>query len=117
MTQIGNFTSTNQNDMLAELRGDIRTLGFSGNLSIVRERQSSNAKAPTHRVYVLKDDGTQFEIGAAWSQEIKRGNRAGEEFLSANLDDPSFERPLSFAIFQDGENTWQATWRRRQAAS
>lgn len=114
MTAIGKFQSTKTHDLLAELIGNVRTIGFSGKLALVREKASLHPNAPSHRVLLLSDGNDRFEIGAAWSQTIKRGVRTGEEFLSVNIDDPSFERPLSFALFRDDENTWEATWRRRE---
>lgn len=117
MTSIGKFKSTQPHDPLSEILGSIRTINFSGKLAVVRDRASSNPSAPTHRIYLVDSEGERFEVGAAWSQSIKRGAREGEEFLSANIDDPSFERPLSFALFRDDESTWEATWRRRANAN
>lgn len=117
MTAIGKFQSTHTNDLLAELVGEIRTIGFSGKLAIVRTKGSLHPNAPSHRVFLILEGGDRFEVGAAWSQTIKRGNRTGEEFLSVNIDDQSFERPISFAVFRDDENTWEATWRRREPAN
>ncbi|MBU2606171.1 MAG: DUF736 domain-containing protein [Alphaproteobacteria bacterium] len=105
------------NDLTAELVGNIRTIGFSGKLAIVHDGGASHPNAPSHRVFLINEDSVRLEVGAAWSQKIKQGVRAGEEFLSANIDDPSFERPLSFALFQSDEHTWEATWRRRQTTN
>ena len=117
MTQIGKFRSTYSTDVLSELVGTIRTINFSGKLSIIKDGNSTNPNAPTHRVYFIPDDTAKVELGAARTQRIKRGPREGEEFLSVTIDDPSWQNSLSFSLFQDDETTWLATWRRRQSAA
>lgn len=117
MSEIGKFRSTNTIDLLAELIGTVRTMNFIGRLAITRETNAGNANAPTHRVYVISEDAQRIEVGAAWTQIIKRGAREGEEFLSVTVDDPSWQQSLSFSVFRDDETTWVATWRRRQSAA
>tara|TARA_R110000787_G_scaffold143451_1_gene257067 strand:- start:4902 stop:5258 length:357 start_codon:yes stop_codon:yes gene_type:complete len=113
MTVIGKFRHTRAQDPLSELIGQIHTLTFDGKLAIIRESASDKPNAPSHRIYLLDESRGRFEVGAAWTQKIKRGAREGEEFLSANIDDESFAKPLSFAVFQHDEDSWSATWRRR----
>tara|TARA_R110000787_G_scaffold22424_7_gene65178 strand:+ start:2640 stop:2993 length:354 start_codon:yes stop_codon:yes gene_type:complete len=117
MTNIGTFRSANNTDILSELIGTVRTINFSGKLSIQRDTGSSHPNAPTHRVSLVPDDAAKIEVGAAWTQRIKRGPREGEEFLSVTIDDPAWENSFSFSIFQEDETTWIATWRRRQSAA
>lgn len=117
MTNIGKFRCNNLVDPLSELIGVIKTVGFFGRLAIVREGSGSNPNTPSHRIYLVADDVGRIEVGAAWSQTIKRGPREGEQFLSASIDDPSFAKPLSFAVFQEDEDSWTATWRRRKDAA
>lgn len=115
MTQIGTFRSRDSNDLTQSLEGHINTLAFSGKLAIKREHNSDHPNAPTHKIYFVRLDAANVEIGAAWTQKIKNGERAGEEFLSAQIDDPSMPHPLSFGLFQEDEDgNWNATWRRRQ---
>lgn len=115
MTQIGNFRSRNSNDLTQTFEGQINTLAFSGKLVIKREQSSDHPNAPTHKIYFVRPDAANVEIGAAWTQTIKSGERSGEEFLSAQIDDPSMPHPLSFGLFQEDEDgNWNATWRRRQ---
>jgi uncharacterized protein (DUF736 family) len=84
---------------------------------VKREKSSDHSNAPTHKVYFVRLEAANVEIGAAWTQKIKFGDRQGEEFLSVQIDDPSMPHPLSFGLFQEDEHgNWNATWRRRQAS-
>ena len=115
MSEIGKFRSRSQSDLLQTLEGHIGTLNFSGKLVVKRESSSGHPNAPSHKIYFARPDSANVEIGAAWTQKIKTGERLGEEFLSAQIDDPSMPHALSFGIFQEDENgSWNATWRRRQ---
>jgi len=51
------------------------------------------------------------ELGAAW---VRRSGGDNHEYLSVQLDDPTFERPISAALFHDegGEHA-QLVWTRR----
>ena len=57
----------------------------------------------------LLSDGS--ELGAAW---VRRSGADNQEFLSVQLDDPTFERPISAALFyaEDGERA-HLVWNRR----
>ena len=117
MGHIGRFHSRNASELLQTLEGDISTLAFSGRLIIKQEYSSDHPNAPSHKVYFYRQDAANIEVGAAWTQKIKLGDRQGEEFLSVQIDDPSMPHPLSFGLFQDDEDgNWNATWRRRQAS-
>lgn len=117
MANIGTFRSHSSSDLLNTLEGQISTLNFTGKLVIKREQTSDHSNAPTHKVYFVRSEAANVEIGAAWTQKIKFGDRQGEEFLSVQVDDPSMPHPLSFGLFQDDEDgNWNATWRRRQAS-
>jgi uncharacterized protein (DUF736 family) len=58
---------------------------------------------------VLSDSS---ELGAAW---LRRSGADNTEFLSVQLDDPTFERPISAALFyaDNGERA-HLVWNRRQ---
>jgi uncharacterized protein (DUF736 family) len=116
MSKIGEFKPKYPADPLRELSGWIRTVAFEGNLSIKREGNSLRQNAPTHRVYITTEGRDPIEVGAAWLNTMTRGNRQGEEFLSGTIDDPSFATPLAFGVFQEGEDLWVASWRRRKSA-
>jgi uncharacterized protein (DUF736 family) len=54
-------------------------------------------------------------IGSVWKKTIKAQRRAGEEFLSLTVDEPSFPAPLNVAAFMtERPGIWDITWRRRQ---
>lgn len=117
MANIGTFRSRNSSDLLNTLEGQISTLNFSGKLVIKREQTSDHSNAPSHRVYFVRPEAANVEIGAAWTQQIRSGDRIGEEFLSVQIDDPSMPHPLNFGLFREDEDgNWNATWRRRQAS-
>jgi uncharacterized protein (DUF736 family) len=117
MSNIGKLNSADMSDELRELRGSIKTLNFQIEIRIRKKSHSENPNAPTHEVLGRSADGNFEIVGAAWLKTITRGEREGREFLSANIDDPSFPYPLNFAVFRDTPGEWIATWRRRQAAT
>ena len=113
---IGKFRSRQLSAPLQSLEGDISTLSFSGRLIIKEEFTSDHPNAPSHKVLFHRPDASNIEIGAAWTQQIKSGERSGKKFLSVQIDDPSMPHPLSFGLFEEDENgNWVATWRRRQS--
>jgi len=115
--KIGNFTALQTNDELAELSGHIKTMEFEASIKIRRDDPSNNPDAPTHSVSARSPKGNYVPVGSAWTKKIVNGPNAGGEFLSVTLDDPSFEHPLNFAVFQEGNGQWNAVWRRRQTSA
>ncbi len=115
--QIGNFNAQQPNDELAELLGHIKTMEFEADIKIRRGDPSNNPDAPTHSVSARSPKGNFVPVGSAWTKKIVNGPNAGGEFLSVTLDDPSFEHPLNFAVFQKENGQWNAVWRRRQAGA
>src|SRR5258708_12643926 len=80
MANIGSFKKSGE-----EFQGAIVTLSVqTKGVRIVPESNRANDNAPSHRVYVGR-----AEIGAAWS---KRSND-GPDYLSVNLDAPTFNAP------------------------
>lgn len=113
---IGKFRSRQLSAPLQTLEGDISTISFSGRLIIKEENSSDHPSAPSHKVYFHQPDAANVELGAAWTKQIKAGDRMGEKFLSVQIDDPSMPNALSFGLFEEDENgNWNATWRRRQS--
>jgi len=117
MSTIGNFNALNPNDELAELSGHINTMEFEASIKIRRDDPSNNPDAPTHSVSARAPSGSYVQVGSAWTKQIVNGPNSGGEFLSVTLDDPSFEHPLNFAVFREGNRQWNAVWRRRQAGA
>ena len=117
MSKIGTLKPTGPGDFWSDLRGQVRTLSFKGDIRIEEIRdQSPNPDAPSHRVFMRDADGEPMELGSGWSRTLNRGPNTGDTFLSVTLDDPSFPHPLNFAVFKEGEHA-VATWRRRQEQS
>ena len=104
MANIGTFTKTESGFV-----GEIVTLTFQAkNVRLVPEATGSD-NAPSHRAYVGRAD-----IGAAWS---KRSSEC-RNYLSVNLDDPSFNAPIYANLFndEDGE-TFTLIWSRGRKAT
>lgn len=100
MANIGNFKKVG-----TEYQGDIVTLQVQArNVRIVPEDNRTNDKAPNHRVFVGR-----AEIGAAWSETSK----AGHDYLSVKLDDPSLAAPIYANLFEaEGEEGFSLVWTR-----
>ena len=100
MANIGNFKKVG-----TEYQGDIVTMQVQArNVRIVPEDNRSNDKAPSHRVFVGR-----AEIGAAWSETSK----AGRDYLSVKLDDPSLLAPIYANLFEaEGEEGFSLVWTR-----
>ena len=103
MTQIGHFTRTKSG-----YTGRIHTLTLDRELTLLPAETSDAENAPDYRVH--SGDGSGPEVGAAWK---RTGEKAGD-YLSLQLDDPAFDRPLRANLFQlDAENdTWTLQWNR-----
>ena len=98
------------------LIGSIRTLEINLQIKLYPITEPASEKSPAYRIYAIRQDGTEAEVGAAWKKTMTNPNKFGEEFLSLTIDDPSLPQSLNVAAFkeQDGE-TWLITFRRRQA--
>ena len=62
MSNIGTLRSITPSDPLAELIGQVRTLKFSANIAIQRDRTGSNANAPSHRAVVTVTEFFVFDL-------------------------------------------------------
>ena len=79
------------------------------NVTIVAESPSEHENAPAHRVFVAK-----AEIGAAWAKTSK----AGRDYLSIKLDDPSFTAPIFASLFADEDGmTFNLIWSRARTSN
>ncbi|MBB4303141.1 uncharacterized protein (DUF736 family) [Rhodobium orientis] len=103
MTQIGQFTRTKSG-----YTGYIHTLTLDRELTLVPTESSDAENAPDYRVH--HGDGSGIEVGAAWKRS---GEKAGD-YLSLQLDDPTFDRPIRANLFQlEAESdTWTLRWNR-----
>jgi len=83
--------------------GSIRTLALNVKACIARVENSSD-KGPQFRVYA-----GSVELGAAWQKTSEQGR----DYLSVELDDPSFPAPIYAALAEvEGEDGLQLIWSR-----
>jgi len=100
MSVIGTFTKTEDSFV-----GTIRTMTINVKVKIVPNREKANEKAPDYRVYA-----GGAELGAGWLEKAKEDER---EYISLKLDDPSFEKPIRAALFENtAEETGVMVWNR-----
>ncbi|RRH95425.1 DUF736 domain-containing protein [Mesorhizobium tamadayense] len=105
MPQIGEFTR-NQ----AGYSGRIRTLSLSLDAAIVAAEASDADNAPDYRVHAGGEDG--IVIGAGW----KHSSEKAGEFISLQIDDPTFAQPIRAYLFQYGDDkkSWSLQWSRQR---
>ncbi|MER9299800.1 DUF736 domain-containing protein [Mesorhizobium sp. M0621] len=103
MPQIGQFIR-NQTGY----SGRIRTLRLDLDIAIVEADASDAENAPDYRVHAGHEDGPA--IGAGWKRS---GEKAGE-FVSLQIDDPTFAQPIRANLFQSGDDkaSWSLQWSR-----
>ena len=115
MAQIGTFKRTK-----AGISGRIRTLALDAELILVPVDKRDAENAPDYRIHLGDDDGAEvgLEVGAGWK---RTGEKAGD-YISLQLDDPSFGRPIRAHLFQaDDQGTaftllWNRPPRRNETA-
>ncbi len=101
MATIGTFTKTADGFV-----GTIRTMTINVKTKILANADKANDKAPDYRVYA-----GGAELGAAWCEQSS-GDEA-REYLSVQLDDPSFAEPIRAAFFENAEEgTGVLVWNR-----
>jgi uncharacterized protein (DUF736 family) len=103
MPQIGEFTR-NQTGY----SGRIQTLSLNLDIAIVEAEARDTENAPDFRVHAGSEDGPA--IGAGWKRS---GEKAGE-FVSLQIDDPTFAQPIRANLFQnsDDKKSWSLQWSR-----
>jgi uncharacterized protein (DUF736 family) len=102
MATIGSFTAGKDG-----YTGTIRTLTVNVKARIVANDQKKSDGAPDFRVYA-----GNAELGAAW--RARTGGDAPRDYLSVQLDDPSFPQPIRAALFEDDGAAF-LVWNRREA--
>jgi uncharacterized protein (DUF736 family) len=75
----------------------------------LRPVNSSNAAAPKYDVMVRAKNGQFIPVGGLWE---KTANNGGGTFLQGQIDDPSFEAPLSIALFAQADGALNIAWSR-----
>src|SRR6266581_5340589 len=107
MAQIGTFKRTKTG-----IRGRIRTLALNAELILIPVDKRDAENAPDYRIHLGDVDGSEVgpEVGAGWK---RTGEKAGE-YVSLQLDDPSFAQPIRANLFQSGDDksVWSLLWNR-----
>ncbi|CAM5761105.1 hypothetical protein LMIY3S_00028 [Labrys miyagiensis] len=103
MAQIGIFKRTK-----AGYSGRIHTLALDAELVLVPADNADAENAPDFRIHLGKEDGS--EVGAGWK---RTGEKAGD-YVSLQLDDPTFVQPLRANMFQadDKGTVFNLLWNR-----
>lgn len=107
MSLIGQFTRDESGFI-----GHLQTLLLQQDVIIVPAEPSDAENAPDYRVHVvdgmINEPGA--EIGAGWK---RTGEKAGD-YISLQIDDPTFGHPIRANLFQSaGEtSTWGLHWNR-----
>ncbi|MGH1478970.1 MAG: DUF736 domain-containing protein [Geminicoccales bacterium] len=89
MATIGSFTSGKDG-----YTGTIRTLTMNVKAKIVANDQKKSESAPDFRIFAGR-----AELGAAWKAQSKADEP--RDYLSVQLDDPSFSEPIRAALFEE----------------
>ncbi|RVT38740.1 DUF736 domain-containing protein [Sphingobium algorifonticola] len=87
--------------------GQLRTLSLSIEISLVPADLSDSENAPDFRVVAGEDEGAR-EIGAGWKHV---GEKAGD-YVSLQIDDPSFLQPLRANLFKGDDDGHVLVWSR-----
>ena len=107
MPGIGQFMRENDGFI-----GHLTTLSLHQDIIIVAAEPSDAENAPDYRVHVLDtmSNETGAEIGAGWK---RTGEKAGE-YISLQIDDPTFAFPIRANLFKtDAEDEhWALLWNR-----
>ena len=92
--------------------GRIVTMAFAATIAL-REFVSTNERAPAFDVMALSADRRSWvKVGALWEYA---SNETGEMFLSGRIDDPSLDKPLDVALFNQDDGSYNVAWRRPKA--
>ena len=108
MSLIGQFHRTQSG-----FAGRIRTLAIDAELVLIPAEHSDAENAPDYRIHLgSPDDGHEVgpEVGAGWK---RTGEKAGD-YVSLQIDDPTFGHPIRAKLFQsaDDKSAWGLYWNR-----
>ena len=100
MATIGTFTKKD-----GKFTGTIRTLTINVKAQIVPVKEKPSKAAPDYRVFA-----GGAELGAGW---MEMGKDSDTPYLAVKLDDPSFDKPIRAAFFEDEDGKGGAmVWNR-----
>lgn len=100
MATIGSFTAGKDG-----YAGTIRTLTVNVKARIIVNDSKKSEGAPDFRVYAGR-----AELGAAWKAQTN--GEESRDYLSVQLDDPSFPEPIRAALFEEDGAAF-LVWNRR----
>lgn len=101
-----------ENDCAEHLQGTLTSLEFMYPISIRRISDELDGEYPTHDIFLRPQGREYMKAGRGWEKTIRRGPNAGKTMISCTIDDPSFEKPLYFALFEDNPGEWTVRWSR-----
>ncbi len=104
MSLIGQFSRTKSG-----YAGRVRTLTIDAELVLVPADNSDAENAPDFRIHLGPDEEGP-EVGAGWK---RTGEKAGD-YVSLQIDDPTFGHPIRANLFQsaDDKSAWGLHWNR-----
>jgi len=88
--------------------GKIQTASLDLNIGL-RPVESRSPAAPKFDVMVRSRSGQFLPIGGLWE---KTANNGAGTFLQGQIDDPSFDAPLSIALFSQDDGSLNVAWSR-----
>ncbi|MDE2563020.1 MAG: DUF736 domain-containing protein [Sphingomonadales bacterium] len=77
----------------------------------LRPVNSRNVSAPRFDVMARAKNGQFIPVGGLWEKTASNGSGT---FLQGQIDDPSFDAPLSIALFTQGDGTLNVAWSRQR---
>ena len=102
-----NIGNLKQNDAGVFI-GKIQTATLDLTIGL-RPVNSRNASAPKFDVMARAKSGQFIAIGGLWEKTATNGSG---NFLQGQIDDPSFDAPLSIALFTQEDGTLNVAWSR-----
>ena len=91
--------------------GRIQTMAFVATIAL-QAVNSNNERAPAFDVMALAADRRSWvKVGALWQYN---SSETGEAFLSGRIDDPSLDKPIDVAMFEQEDGSFNVAWRRPQ---
>ncbi len=107
-----NIGNLKQNDAGAFI-GKIQTATLDLTIGL-RPVNSRNASAPKFDVMARAKSGQFIAVGGLWEKAASNGTG---NFLQGQIDDPSFDAPLSIALFSQDDGSLNVAWSRQRRRS
>lgn len=104
-----NIGNLKQNDAGAFI-GKIQTATLDLTIGL-KPVNSRNASAPKFDVMARAKSGQFIPVGGLWEKTASNGSGT---FLQGQIDDPSFDAPLSIALFRQDDGSLNVAWSRQR---